>query len=82
MKTKSKVNVVDVNNNKIIDLDEVKKTYKTKSSQIRYLLSLKYSRAEVAKMLGIRYQHVRNVEITPIKKAKVEVVQIEASQEG
>jgi len=42
----------------------------TKSSAIRQLTGEGKSRSEVAAMLGIRYQHVRNVLITPIKKAK------------
>lgn len=43
----------------------------TKSSAIRKLLASGKTRGEVAKMLDIRYQHVRNVEITPIKKELV-----------
>ena len=39
----------------------------SKSSAIRKLAAQGKSRGEVAKMLGIRYQHVRNVLITPIK---------------
>jgi hypothetical protein len=39
----------------------------TKSSKIRFLNSIGYSRGQIAKYLGIRYQHVRNVLITPIK---------------
>lgn len=42
--------------------------YTNTSSRIRFLLSEGYSRADVAKCLDKRYQHVRNVEITPIKK--------------
>ena len=38
------------------------------SKAIRTLTDLGYSRGEVAKMLNKRYQHVRNVLITPIKK--------------
>lgn len=41
----------------------------TKSAKIRALLALNLKRGEVAKLLGIRYQHVRNVELMPIKKA-------------
>lgn len=41
----------------------------TKSDKIRKLLSMGCKRGEVAKLLNIRYQHVRNVEITPIKRA-------------
>lgn len=40
----------------------------TKSTKIRSLLAIGLKRGEVAKLLGIRYQHVRNVEITPIKR--------------
>lgn len=40
----------------------------TKAVKIRGLLATGMTRGEVAKTLGIRYQHVRNVEITPIKK--------------
>lgn len=38
----------------------------TKSAKIRYLNSLEWSRSEIAAKLNIRYQHVRNVLITPI----------------
>jgi hypothetical protein len=40
----------------------------TKSDKIRQLLATGCKRGEVAKLLNIRYQHVRNVEITPIKR--------------
>jgi hypothetical protein len=40
----------------------------TKSSKIRTLYSMNYSRSQISKLLNIRYQHVRNVLITPIKK--------------
>lgn len=40
----------------------------TTSAKIRTLLGAGYSRSQVAKGLGILYQHVRNVEITPLKK--------------
>lgn len=40
----------------------------TTSAKIRHLLSLNYKRSDIAKMLNIRYQHVRNVELMPIKK--------------
>ena len=38
----------------------------TKSSKIRYLSKLEYSRVEISKYMNIRYQHVRNVLITPL----------------
>lgn len=40
----------------------------TKSDKIRQLLGTGMKRGDVAKTLGIRYQHVRNVEITPLKR--------------
>lgn len=46
-------------------------TMTTKSAKIRFLLSKNWTRSQVAKKLGVIYQHVRNVEITPVKKAKV-----------
>ena len=39
----------------------------TKSAQIRYLTSQDWTRGQIAKKLNIRYQHVRNVQITPVK---------------
>jgi hypothetical protein len=43
-------------------------TFKTKSDKIRYLNSLNYNRSEISQILKIRYQHVRNVLITPVNK--------------
>ena len=45
----------------------VTKGLETKSSKIRALNAAGYSRSEIAKQLDIRYQHVRNVLITPLK---------------
>lgn len=56
---------------KSYDLVELKKKLGTKSAMIRYLLADGNTRGQVSKILNIRYQHVRNVEITPIKKAVV-----------
>lgn len=39
------------------------------SKSIRILTEKGFSRGQVAKMLGKRYQHVRNVLITPVKKS-------------
>jgi len=41
-----------------------------KSKAIRQLNSEGKTRSEIATMLDLRYQHVRNVLITPIKQAK------------
>lgn len=46
---------------------EMKKLPNT-SSRIRYLHSLGIERKEIAKMVNVRYQHVRNVILMPLKK--------------
>ena len=60
------------NNQKLLDLDSegLIKHFQTKSAAIRFLNQSGLSRSEIASKLGIRYQHVRNVLITPLKKAK------------
>lgn len=56
-------------NKKTISHDSKKlNSMTTKSSKIRYLNSVGYSRSEIAKLLEIRYQHVRNVLITPLMR--------------
>lgn len=42
--------------------------FTTKSAQIRHLANIGWSRGQIAKGLGIRYQHVRNVLIQPLKR--------------
>lgn len=42
-------------------------SYTTKSDKIRYLAAEKYTTSQIKDILGIRYQHVRNVLITPVK---------------
>lgn len=44
-------------------------TMVTTSSKIRYLASTGMTKSQIAAKLNIRYQHVRNVLITPLKKA-------------
>jgi len=39
----------------------------TTSARIRYLTSKEWTRSQIAEKLKIRYQHVRNVQITPVK---------------
>jgi len=48
--------------------DELLAEHKTKSGVIRFLASKEYSRGQIAKFMGIKYQFVRNVLITPVKK--------------
>ncbi len=40
----------------------------TKSDKIRSLYSMGYSKGDISRILSLRYQHVRNVLITPLKK--------------
>lgn len=47
------------------------KQYGNKSGAIRGLFAEGLNRADIAKLLDIRYQHVRNVLITPIKRPAV-----------
>jgi len=54
----------------VIDVPKLIKELGTKSAVIRKLTADGLSRSEVSKVMKIRYQHVRNVLITPIKKAK------------
>jgi hypothetical protein len=63
------------NTNQVVDTtkqpfnkDVFLKEQGTKSQAIRTLNLQGFERKDIAKMLGIRYQHVRNVLITPIKK--------------
>lgn len=39
------------------------------SAKIRYLAAEGFDRGDVSRILNISYQHVRNVLITPLKKA-------------
>lgn len=42
-------------------------TLETTSAKIRYLTAEGLTRSQIAKTLNIRYQWVRNVQITPLK---------------
>lgn len=56
-------------NSVAVSYDELDKAgVKSKSQVIRYLNSLGYSRAAIAKFLNIKYQHVRNVLVAPLKR--------------
>lgn len=57
------------------ETESVKKEYdltefKTTSSKIRFLSSQGLTRSEISKYLNIRYQHVRNVLIQPLKQTE------------
>ena len=50
-------------------MKELTKGLKTKSAKIRALSESGYSRGDIARFLGIRYQHVRNVLMQSARKA-------------
>jgi len=56
-------------NTKTLSKDQTKALTRcsTTSAQIRYLSSLDWPRGAIALKLNKRYQHVRNVLITPVK---------------
>lgn len=63
--------------------EQLKKTFQTKSAAIRFLVEKGVPVKTIAKHLGIRYQHVRNVATNVLKrgpnedwKAKAEQIQI------
>lgn len=52
------------------DFEKELSVFSTTSAKIRFLDSKNYTRVQIKNRLNIRYQHVRNVLITPITKAK------------
>lgn len=68
MATKKIENVVESTVVPEVNVEELLKEHKTKSNVIRFLSSQGKTRSEIAKLLNIRYQHVRNVLTTPLKK--------------
>jgi DNA invertase Pin-like site-specific DNA recombinase len=44
--------------------------FKTKSEAIRTFAAQGHSRADIARSMGILYQHVRNVLTAPVKKGQ------------
>jgi hypothetical protein len=49
-------------------MEWIKENYKTKSAAIRYLVHLGFNVNIISKHLGIKYQHVRNVATSPLKR--------------
>ena len=49
-------------------LEWLKDNYQTKSAAIRYLVSLGIPVKVIAKHLGVKYQHARNVATNPLKR--------------
>ena len=56
--------------------------YGNKSKAIRALNGEGHKTGEIAKMLGIRYQHVRNVLVTPVKKVEVAAAEVAPEVQG
>jgi hypothetical protein len=54
------------------DFQALLEKHKTKSAVIRYLTQEGLSRSDIAKVTGLRYQHVRNVQLMPIGKRQEE----------
>jgi hypothetical protein len=48
--------------------NELLAEHKSVSGVIRYLASTGMSRGDISRVTGKRYQHVRNVLVTPLKK--------------
>lgn len=63
----SKKVTVTVTEQTVVIPDEVN-SLTTKSAKIRALAAMNWSRGQISKALGLRYQHVRNVLTTPLKK--------------
>lgn len=63
--------IIEIAQPSLFNLDEALKQAGTKSALIRDLSAKGKSKSEIAKMLNIRYQHVRNVLTAPLK-AKAE----------
>jgi hypothetical protein len=55
------------------ELPKLMAEHKTKSNVIRFLSGQGWTRSQIASFMNIRYQHVRNVLIQPLKQ-KVEEV--------
>lgn len=63
-KTNTKKTTKTVSQGQPFDLSK----YPSKSAAIRDLAAGGISRSDIAKTIGIRYQHVRNVLETPLKR--------------
>lgn len=52
-------------------------TTKSKSARIRELAAMGVERSTIANLMGIRYQHVRNVLVTKVAEQKTEEAETE-----
>lgn len=60
----------------------LKDNFKTKSAAIRYLHSLDWETKRISKHLGLRYQQVRNVLTTELKRGPNEDFHLEPGENG
>jgi len=65
MKTETNTNTTET---VTYNYEELLTEHKTVSSVIRFLNSTGMSRGDISRLTGKRYQHVRNVLVTPLKK--------------
>lgn len=63
-------------------LDWLKSKFKTKSGVIRYLIGKGFPKAAIAKHLGVKYQHVRNVSVQVLKRGPNEDPNIDTANES
>ncbi len=61
---------IELSKMRLDQVAKLKSELPTKSAVIRALAADGWSRGHIAKALKIRYQHVRNVLITPVKNPK------------
>lgn len=52
------------------EIESIRTSSESTSNKIRQLSAKGLSRSDVSKILNIRYQHVRNVLVTPLKKSQ------------
>jgi len=67
--TKKNEQVNEVVTSQSNPIDDHLSTLVTMSAKIRFLDASGFTRGQISKVLGIRYQWVRNVLITPLKKS-------------
>ena len=58
----------DIPQNGMPTLDWIKEQFQTKSAAVRYLVNQGFEVKDIAKHLGMRYQHVRNVSLQTLKR--------------
>jgi type II secretory pathway component PulF len=57
-----------------MSVEQLMAKHKTKSDAVRYLSGTGMTTGQIAKFMGMRYQHVRNILVTPLKKTEAVAV--------